>query len=82
MEYPLSWILIAKAILVEEQLWYYLTHTLGGNKGLHKFLKGNCPKANTIAWLEFELAYYDVKVKCHGDPPDLVSCPACGEGLG
>ena len=44
-------------ILLEEQLWYYLTH-----KGVHTFPKGICPKVNVIARLEYELAYYDSAV--------------------
>ena len=51
-----------KAILVEEQLWYYLTNNLE-DKGVHTFPKGICPKVNVIAWLEFEFAYYDVAVQ-------------------
>ena len=29
------------------------------DKGVHAFPKGICPKVNIIAWLGFELAYYD-----------------------
>ena len=50
-----------KAILIEEQLWDYLTHSWE-DKGVHTFSKGICPKANVIAWLEFELVYYDSAV--------------------
>ena len=45
----------AKAILLEEQLWYYLTHSWE-DKGVHTFPKGICPKVNVIARLEYELA--------------------------
>ena len=38
----------AKAILQEEQLWYYLTYSLE-DKGVHTFPKGICPKVNVIA---------------------------------
>ena len=31
--------------------------------GVYTFPKGISPKVNVIAWLEFELAYYDVKVQ-------------------
>ena len=48
----------AKAILLEEQWWCYLTHNWG-DKGVHTFPKGICPKVNVIARLEFELACYD-----------------------
>ena len=44
----------AKAILPEEQQWYYLTHSWE-DKGFHTFPKGICPKVN-------ELAYYDSSV--------------------
>ena len=48
----------AKAILLEEQCWYYLTHSWE-DKGVHTFPKGICPKVNVIARREYELAYYD-----------------------
>ena len=31
-------------------------------KRVHTFSKGISPKVNVVAWLEFELAYYDVVV--------------------
>ena len=48
----------AKAILREEQQWYYLTRNWE-DKGVHTFPKGICPNVNVIARREFELAYYD-----------------------
>ena len=51
-----------KAILLEEQLWYYLTHSWE-DKGVHTFPKGICLKVNVIARLEYELAYYDSAVR-------------------
>ena len=51
----------AKAILLEEQYWYYLTHSWE-DKGVHTFPKGIFPKVNVIARLEYELAYYDSAV--------------------
>ena len=51
----------AKAILLEEQYWYYLTHSWE-DKGVNTFPKGICPKVNVIARLEHELAYYDSAV--------------------
>ena len=51
----------AKAIFLEEQYWYYLTHNWE-DKGVHTFPKGICPKVNIIARLEYELAYYDSAV--------------------
>ena len=48
----------AKAILLEEQQWYQLTHSWE-DKGAHNFPNGICPKVNVIARLEYELAYYD-----------------------
>ena len=35
----------AKAIFLEEQYWYYLTHSWE-DKGVHTFPKGICPKVN------------------------------------
>ena len=51
----------AKAILLEEQSWYYLTHSWE-DKGFHTFPKGICPKVNVIARLEYELADFDSSV--------------------
>ena len=51
----------AKATLLEEQYWYYLTHSWE-DKGVDTFPKGICPKVNVIAQLEYELAYYDFAV--------------------
>ena len=51
----------AKAILLEEQKWCYLTHSWE-DKGVHTFPKWICPKVNVIARLEYELAYYDSAV--------------------
>ena len=50
-----------KAILVEEQLWYYLIH-IWEEKRNHSFSKGIIAKVNVIVWQEFELAYNDVAV--------------------
>ena len=50
------------AILLEEQSWYYLTHSWE-DKGVHTFPKGICPKVNVIVRLEYELAYYDSTVQ-------------------
>ena len=66
----------AKAILLEEKLWYYLTHSWKDN-GVHTFPKGICPKVNVIARLEFELAYYDSAVHRFNHyttrtPPNLI----------
>ena len=56
----------AKAILLEKQQWYYLTHSWE-DKGVHTFPKGICPKVNVIARLEYELAYYDSAVHRFND---------------
>ena len=61
MAYQLFKLFNAKAILLEEQLWYYLTHSWE-DKGVHTFPKGICPKVNVIAQLEYELTYYDSTV--------------------
>ena len=58
----LSRLFNAKAILLEEQEWYYLTHSWE-DKGVHTFPKGICPKVNIIARLAYELAYYDSAVQ-------------------
>ena len=50
-----------KLFLLEEQLWYYLTHSWE-DEGVHAFLKGIYSKVNVIARLENELAYYDSAV--------------------
>ena len=47
---------MTKAILLEEQQRYYLTHSWE-NKGVNTFPKGICPKVNVIARPEYELAY-------------------------
>ena len=52
----------AKAIRLEEQYWYYLTHSWE-DKGVHTFPKGICPKVNVIVRLEYKLAYYDSAVQ-------------------
>ena len=49
------------ASCLEEQLWYYLTHSWE-DKGVHTFPKGICPKVNVIARLDFQLTYYDSEV--------------------
>ena len=51
----------AKALLLEEQQWYYLTHSWE-DKGVQTFPKSICPKLNVIARLEYELTYYDSAV--------------------
>ena len=48
-----------KAILVEEQLWKYLTNSCR-DKGIHTFPEGTSPKIDIITWLDLELAYYDI----------------------
>ena len=52
----------AKSILLEEQWWYYSTHSWE-DKGVHTFPKGICPTVNVIVRLEFELAYNDSAVQ-------------------
>ena len=48
-----------KVTLLEEQLWYYLTHSWK-DEGVHIFSKGISPKVNAVGSLEFELTYYNV----------------------
>ena len=54
-------VFIAKTILIEELLWYYLTHSWE-DKGVHTFPNGICPKVNVIVRLDYELADYDSAV--------------------
>ena len=61
MAYEASWLFIAKAILLEKEQWYYLTHSWE-DKGVHAFPKGICLKVNVITGLKFELAYNDPAV--------------------
>ena len=61
MAYQPCWLFNAKVIILEEQWWYYLTHSWE-DKGVHTFPKGICPKVNIIARLVYELAYYDSAV--------------------
>ena len=61
MAYQPLEVILAKAILLEEQWWYYLTHSWE-DKGVHTFPKGICPKVDVIARLEYKLAYYDSAV--------------------
>ena len=55
-------LLNAKAILLKEQQWCYLTHSWE-DEGVHTFPKGICWKVNVIGWLEFELAYNNSAVQ-------------------
>ena len=52
-----------KVIFVEEQLWDFLTNSKRYKKKVHTFPYGISQKGNVIVWLEFELAYYDVKIQ-------------------
>ena len=69
----------AKAILIEEQL-YYLIHSWE-DKGVHTFPKGICLIVNVIARLEYELAYYDSAAHRFNHyttrtPPELWNSPS------
>ena len=59
----------SKAIIVEEYLRYYLTHSRGDNC-LYTFLNGIIPKVNIMAGLELEIACNDVAVQ-HVSPYDI-----------
>ena len=50
-------LLNAKAVLVEEQQWYFLTHNWV-DKGFHTLFKFISLKVNVDAQMEFELSYY------------------------
>ena len=60
----IHWLSNAKAILADEQWWYYFTIWCGNN-GVHAFPEGMSQKVNVIAQLEFEIVYYDVAVQLH-----------------
>ena len=61
MAYQVCRLFNVKAILLEQQWWYYLIHSWE-DKGVHIFPNSICPKVNVIKQLEFELAYYDFAV--------------------
>ena len=61
MAYQPSWLFKAKSILLGEQKRYSLTYDWG-NKEVHTFTKGICPKLNVKERLKFELANYDSTV--------------------
>ena len=46
----------AKSILVEKQLWYYLTF-IWSRKEVDTFHKSISSKVNIIMWMEIELSY-------------------------
>ena len=52
----------AKAILIKEEQWYYLTHSWKDN-GVHAFPKVISLKVNVIVWLEFKLSYFEATVE-------------------
>ena len=58
----IRWLFNAKAILLEELNWCYLTHSWE-DKWVHSFAKGICPKVNVITRMEFEQVYYDSVVQ-------------------
>ena len=51
---------------MEEQLWYFLTYSLG-DKEIHTFSKGISLNVDIILRLELELAYFEAVVQhfCH-----------------
>ena len=57
-EYLPSWVFTAKAILFEEQQWYYLAHSWR-DKVVLTFPKGMNPKGNVIVGIEFEIDYFE-----------------------
>ena len=72
--YNLRGLFNANVILLEEQQWFYLTHSWE-DKGVHTFPKGICPKVNMIARLEFELVYYHSAGQCFNN--DTTRTPPC-----
>ena len=61
----------AKAIFLERQKWYNLTHKWE-YKGVHTFLKGICSEVNIIARLRFELTYNDAAVNVNNKPAETL----------
>ena len=57
----------AKSILLEEQYWYYLTHSLE-DKGVHTFPNGICPKVNSGLYLNATL---HIKERSHSSIKDF-----------
>ena len=58
MHINLCRLLKTKAILLEEQVWYYLIHSWE-DKVVYTSSKSISPKVNVIAWVEIQHAYYD-----------------------
>ena len=52
-------LLNAEASLVDEQHWYYLTHSCEGDNRVYTFSNGISYKKNIIERLDFELAYFE-----------------------
>ena len=52
----------AKTIVIEEQFWYYLSHSLRDN-WVYSFPKDSRRKVDVIIRLEFEIALYDIAVE-------------------
>ena len=61
LAYQPSWVSQCQAILIEKQLWYFLTHSYR-DKRVHTFRKGISPKVNVIVRLENEIVFYDVAI--------------------
>ena len=53
---------MAKAIMVEEQYWFYLIHSQEIRR-VHTFPKDFGPQMNVVVREKFELTYYDVTVE-------------------
>ena len=52
----------AKATLVDNKQWYYLTHNWG-DKGIQTFPKGISLKVTVIVQLEIKLTYFEATVQ-------------------
>ena len=73
----LGYLMPNPSFFLEWESWYYLT-LRWEDKRVHTFPKGICPKVNAIAWLEFELSYYNSIVHPFnpiGTPPARVWVP-------
>ena len=60
--FNLRGLLNTKVNLSKEEQWYYLTHNWL-NKGFNTFFMCINQNVNAIAWLKFELAYFEATVQ-------------------
>ena len=59
------WLFNAKAILLDEQEWYYSTYSREDR--VNTFPKSISPKVSVLVWVEFNLVYFKAAVQ-HVNP--------------